>query len=363
MRLAVMAETGGVSMVDSPSGMTRRGLLAAATAGAAAWPLLRSAPAAAEAQQQHAPAVTAPQPLQRDTVRLGVVQLPPAQLGERRGAALERMVATIERAYSAGQRYDLLWFPADALLPPPERRSARALLSEAIERDGPERMALAGWARTYGCYLGFGARLRAPDWPGHVPAANLLLDPHGQLVAVHWQARHARTPQGHAHAPGVTVVEDVLEAYLERYGAEAVLPVTATPLGNLAMHSVAGEPELLRVLAGRGCELLLRSASPGSSRMDAAAGSLHNGIFTAVSGTCDAAPVSSGAPGDVRALVFGPRGELIAQAQTGGPECVTARLPIAELRAHRTPSPTSALVAAAAQPRVLPNRSSSSRAS
>ncbi|TVQ48284.1 MAG: hypothetical protein EA371_06330 [Gammaproteobacteria bacterium] len=352
-----------MSVDDRHVSITRRGLLAATTAGVAAWPLTRSAPAAPDERALGAPEPTVSQPLLRDTVRLGVMQLPCAHTGERRGTALARIAATLERAYSAGQRYDLLWCHADALLPPPGRRSARALLTEAIALEGPELAHLADCARTHGCYLGFGARLRDPDWPGHVPAANLLLDPRGQLVAVHWQARHARTRQGHVSDPGVTVVEDVLEAYLARYGPEAVLPVTATPLGNLAMHSVAGDPELLRVLARRGCELLLRSAASGDHRLDAAAGSLHNGMFTAVAGRAGDASVSSGVPGDLQSTVFGPRGEVLAAAQTTGPQCVTARLPMAALRANRTLPPVAALVAAAAQPRVLPNRSSSSRSS
>lgn len=341
--------------------MSRRGLLAAVVTGTAAAPLLRSAGALADEQSLARPCAVRPVPLARETVRLGVLQLPAARPDEPRELPLRRMITLLERSVSEGQRHDLVWCPADALLPPPGARPVKALLAEALSLDGPEIGRLAAWARQHRCYLGLGVRLRLPDWPGRVVAANLLLDDRGRQVAVHWQARHGRGYDGALNDPGVTVVEDVLPRYLERYGPEAVLPVTATPVGTLAMHAVEGEPELLRVLALRGCELVLRSAPRLAGHVDMAAGSLHNGIFTAVAAS--SGPRTAELAPDCRSVVVGPRGELLAAAGTGGSQCMTVRLPMAALRARRLPADASPLVAAAAQPSVRPNRSSSSRSS
>ncbi len=277
--------------------------------------------------------------LHRGTVSVAVAQTrigevshhnPPAD----RLANAAHMCAWIDRMFANGRRADLVVFHAWALVPSAAGRSRDQLLRMALELPGEECERLAAKAREYGCHIAFSAWQRDGDWPGEVLAVNVLLDECGERIATHWQTCHVQGPGAQRLEAGLTTVEDVLEAYVERYGVEAVLPVIRTRVGNLALHTVAHEPELVRVLAAKGCEVLVRSAPGGYARTDMAAGSLYSGIYTAVAGRAwpwSGASVDATAS-DWRSMVIGPRGETLNQTDCGAEQMLITRLPLAAYR-------------------------------
>ena len=187
----------------------------------------------------------------------------------------------------------------------------------ALRVPGPQTEAICARAKTYGCYIAFGGYMVDRDWRGHVIDAMFLASPEGRIVATHWKATTQR-----GQRPGVdyfvTHVVDVLDAYVERYGADAVLPVARTPIGNIAMSSVFREPELYRALAMKGAEIFVRSGLGGYTQADGELTSRVNRAFTLY-------VANALSPGNPRyfpdngtlggTAIFGLRGERLAQAR------------------------------------------------
>ena len=126
------------------------------------------------------------------------------------------------------------------------------------------------------------------------------------------------------------------------YGADAVIPVARTPIGNLAGSSVQREPELFRCMALKGCELLLRTATGGFEPEDIRMMSYYNSIYSVVVNNA----VSPDNPGFFDdqdggaggSAIYGPRGETLSIANSKFDQAVVARVPIASFRAsHRIP--------------------------
>lgn len=343
-----------MSRSDAGCVLTRRQLLAASAAlgmGAA------GAPAVAVPPARNFGASTAPGrypalDLDRDTVRIAVAQTRIGQVSSRNPRAdrlvnVAHMCEWVDRAFATGRSADLLVFHAWALMPSAARRSRDQLLRMAMELPGEECDRLAAKAREYGCHIAFSAWQRDVEWPGQVLAVNVLLDEQGDRIATQWQACHERRPGAEHLDVQLTTVEDVLEAYVERYGVKAVLPVACTRVGNIALHAVAREPELVRALAAKGCEVLVRSAPGGYTRTDMAAGSLYSGIYTVVAGR--AWPGSGGlvdaTVSDWRSQVIGPRGETLNQADCGAEQVLITRIPLRAYRErHATAQPASRLL-------------------
>ena len=345
-----------MSRRDAGCVLSRRQLLAASTAlgvGAVSLPAVAASPGRdiAESTLPGSYPVTA---LNRDTIGIAVAQtrigqVEPGSARTDRLANVAHMCEWIDRTFDSGRSAELLVFHAWALLPSAARRSRDQLLKMALELPGEESERLAAKAREYGCHIAFSAWQRDAEWPGEVIAVNVLLDDHGQTIATHWQACHERGPGGARLDVQLTTVEDVLEAYVERYGVNAVLPVVRTRVGNLALHTVAREPELVRALAAKGCEVLVRSAPGGYVLTDMAAGSLYSGIYTVVAGR--ALPWGGesieATASDWRGLVIGPRGETLNQADCGAEQVLTTRIPLGAYRErHAVARPAARLLSA-----------------
>lgn len=122
-----------------------------------------------------------------------------------------------------------------------------------IEPGGPEYEALGRLAAGAGVYLSGNVYEIDPAFPQLYFQVSFLIDDGGEVIL-----RYRRLISMFAATP-----HDVLDAFLDRYGAEALFPVAATPLGKLAC--VASEeilyPEISRALALRGAEVLLHSSS------------------------------------------------------------------------------------------------------
>jgi predicted amidohydrolase len=250
-------------------------------------------------------------------------------------ANLDHMLELIDKAFYYGSKPDLLFFHEFPLSG--WRKWTRAeVLKFAIEIPGRETEAIAKKAREYGTWIVFGAYARDKDWPGHVLSITTVMNAQGEIVDKHWKARNIK-----GVFPGfelfTTTIYDVLDRYVEMYGRDAVIPVTRTPLGNLCTSSIQREPELFRAMAFKGAEVILRTASGGFTPMDIAATSLYNGVYTAIVNN-SVSPNNglffddAGAGGSA---IYGPDGRAIAEADGKEQQLVSARIPIAELRARK----------------------------
>jgi len=210
----------------------------------------------------------------------------------------------------------------------------------AIQIPGRETERVSSKAREHGCYIVFGSYATDPDWPNHILSITTIIGPDGAIVDKHWKARNIK-----GVFPGVelftTTIYDVLDRYIEMYGADAVLPVTRTPFGNIATSSVQREPEIFRAFAIKGAEIILRTATGGFTPADMQATSMYNGVYTAV---CNNA-VSPDNPGffddagSGGSAIYDPRGNPMAEARSAFEQAVVARIPIESYRA-RNKQPT-----------------------
>jgi predicted amidohydrolase len=248
---------------------------------------------------------------------------------------LAHLLELIDKAFYYGAKPDLLFFH-EFPLSGWRRWTREEVLRFAIEIPGPETEAIAKKAREYGTWIVFGAYARDKDWPGHVLSITTVMNDRGEIVDKHWKARNIK-----GVFPGfelfTTTIYDVLDRYVEMYGRDAVIPVTRTPLGNLATSSIQREPELFRAMAFKGAEVILRTASGGFTPMDIAATSLYNGTWTAV--VNNSVSPDNGLffddAGSGGSAVYGPDGKAVAEASGKEEQLVVARIPIAELRARK----------------------------
>ncbi len=281
-------------------------------------------------------------PLRRDTVVIGAVQSRVRAVDGKAPAKgmrenLAHMLELIDKMQFYGGTKDLLCFHEFPLQGwnPWDRRELERL---SIDIPGPETEAIAAKAKQYGCYIQFGAYARDADWPGHVLSITSIIGPKGELVARDWKARNI---------VGVfpdfelvtTTVYNVLDRYVEMYGEDAVVPVHQTDIGNLATSSTQLEPELFRVMAMKGAEILLRTASGGFEAEDIRMVSRYNRVYSVIVNNA----VSPGNPGFLDdpggrsggTAIYGPRGEVVAKAGSKFEQDVEARIPMAPFRAGR----------------------------
>jgi len=276
-------------------------------------------------------------PLSKSTISLGVVQsrvrgVRVDNWKKDRQANLEHMLEQIDNAFHFGAGADILFFH-EFPITGWNAWTREEILKFAIEIPGEETEAVASKAKEYGCYIVFGSYARDADWPNHVLSITTIVGPDGAIVDKHWKARNIK-----GIFPGVelftTTIYDVLDEYIERYGADAVLPITHTPYGNIATSSIQLEPELFRAFAMKGGEIFLRTASGGFTPWDIQATARYNRVYVAI---CNNA-VSPNNPGfyddagSGGSAIYDPSGKIMAEAGTKFETLVTARIPIAEFR-------------------------------
>lgn len=249
---------------------------------------------------------------------------------------LAHMLKLIDSAFYYGGKPDLLFFHEFPITG--WRKWTRAeILKFAIEIPGEETEAIAKKAREYGCYIVFGSYARDRDWPNHVLSITAVMGPDGQILDKHWKARNIK-----GVFPGfelfTTTVYDVLDRYVEMYGWDNVVPVTQTPLGNICTSSIQREPELFRAMAMRGAEIILRTASGGFNQMDIQMTSVYNQVYTAVCNNA-VSPDNAGFFDDAGSggtTIYGPRGDVLSEAQGKFEQMISATIPIEQFRASKT---------------------------
>jgi len=282
-------------------------------------------------------------PLAKPVVTLGVVQsrvrsVRMDNLEQDREANLVHMLELIDASFHFSPGADILFFhefPITGFNVWTREENLRV----AIEIPGPQTERISAKAKEHGCYIVFGSYVRDDDWPNHVLSITTIIGPDGEIVDTHWKARNIK-----GVFPGVelftTTIYDVLDEYVERYGADAVLPVTRTPYGNIVTSSVQREPELFRAFAMKGGEIFLRTATGGFSPWDIQATAGYNGVYVAI---CNNAyspdnPKFFADAGSGGTAVYGPRGDILAAVDTKFETMLPARIPIAQFRErHRQP--------------------------
>ncbi len=291
-------------------------------------------------------------PLAKEAINLGVVQsrvipVELANIKQSRRANVQHMVDLIDAANGFSGSKDLLFFHEFPITGYYHKWNLADARKIAIELPGEESEILAKKAREYGCWLVFGSYVRDPDWPENILSITTIMNDGGEIVDKHWKARNLKGFFGGKFELFTTTIYDVLDRFVEHYGADAVVPVTRTPLGNISTSSVQREPELFRAMAMKGAEIILRTATGGFSPVDMQATSLYNGVYTAVANNA-ASPENKYYFEDVGgggAAIFGPGGQELSKAETAFETLVTSRIPIADFRAnHRQPIVHSELV-------------------
>lgn len=286
-------------------------------------------------------------PLVKDSIRLGVVQsrvrpVDAANPAKMKKENLDHMLGLIENAQEWNPPSDILFFhefPITGFSYDWSRKDVNRL---AIETPGPETEAIGAAAKKYGCYIVFGSYVNDADWPGHVISQTTILGPDGTIVDKHWKARNIMGVFATGNTPielMTSTIYNCLDRYIELYGADHVIPVTRTPLGNICTSSVQREPELFRAMALKGGEIFLRTASGGFSPWDIQACAAYNRVWAAV---CNNA-VSPGNKffedaGSGGSAIYSEAGTAVAIASSGFEQLVATTVPIKAYRErHRLP--------------------------
>ena len=127
----------------------------------------------------------------------------------------------------------------------------------ALDMDGLIYKAIRNLAQDTDMYLGGNMYERDPHFPELYFQASTIFAPNGDLIL-----RYRRLISMYAPSP-----YDVWDAYLEHYSADELFPVVETPLGRLT--TLASEeilyPEISRILAAKGAEVLLHPTSEAAS--------------------------------------------------------------------------------------------------
>lgn len=295
-------------------------------------------------------------PLDRDDVRITLVQskLPTVDVNNPKPglkANLNHMLELFDEAQD-GEKQDVVMFhelPLTALSFDWSREDVQKV---CIEVPGEETEVLSKTAREANCYILFGAYVRDKDWPDHTLSITTIIGPDGEIVDRQWKVRNIKGVFGPIELM-TTTVYNVYDQYVEMYGADQVLPVARTPIGNISTTAAQREPELVRGFALKGCEILLRTATGAFRLADIQSSSIYNGIYQGMvnnsylpenkallddrwAGEDTSKPKSDST--SVWSLFTGPGGEILAQAPTASQEFVRTTIPIASFReTHRIP--------------------------
>ena len=280
----------------------------------------------------------------KPVIRMSIVQsrirgVDVSRLTKTRQQNLAHMLELIDAANNWGGPKDLLCFHEFPITGYSNKWDRQDLLKVAIEIPGEETEAIGKKAKEYGSYIVFGSYAKDTAWPNHLLSITTIIGPNGKVIDKHWKARNIKGVFGPGFELFTTTIYDVLDRYVEMYGWDAVVPVTRTPIGNIATSSVQREPELFRALAMKGAEIILRTATGGFNPVDIQATSLYNGVYTAIVNNA----VSPNNPGFLSdsgsggSAIYGPRGELIKEANSAHETLVTATIPIADFRQRHYP--------------------------
>jgi len=204
----------------------------------------------------------------------------------------------------------------------------------AIEFGGPEYDALGKIACDADLYICGNAYEIDPNFPDLYFQTSFIVGPSGQV-----ELRYRRLISMYAPSP-----YDVWDAYLKHYSEDDLFPVLDTPYGRLA--ALASEeiryPEISRILAARGAEVILHPTSEAASTLMTyknvakIARAQENQCYvisansSAITGTALAAQSTDG-----RSQIVDDRGIILAETPGGESITACADIDIAALRYRR----------------------------
>jgi predicted amidohydrolase len=212
-----------------------------------------------------------------------------------------------------------------------------------VTMDGPEYEALGALAQKQGLYLSGNLYELDPQFPQLYFQTSFVIGPSGDVLL-----RYRRLLSMFAPTP-----HDVLDAYLDHYGADALFPVADTDIGRLAC--VASEeilyPEITRAHVLRGAEVICHSSSEvGSPQMTpkniakrARAYENMTYVVSANSAGISGIPFPEHST-DGHSQIVDYKGAVLGEAATGESMCGNGEIDIAALRrARRKPGMTNTL--------------------
>lgn len=328
--------------------MTRRGFVSRtlAAAGAAALVTPTDAHAATSAAPWAAPSPTRSSPPVSDLAYRALalqVVCEAVNSAETRAEAQRRMLGSVQRIGAQVRASKAFIGPDCRLVVLPEYFLTSFPLGEpieawgqkaAVEMDGPVYEALGRVAQDNGVFLSGNAYELDEHFPGLYFQTSFCLDPSGDVVLRYRRLNSMFTPTPH----------DVLDRYLDVYGADGLFPVAETEIGRLA--AVASEeilyPEVARCLALRGAEVFLHSTSEpfgyDAAPKDVAkrARALENlaYVVSANSAGITGTPIPA-ASTDGGSKVLDYEGRVLAEAGPGESMAAYAALDLGALRRYR----------------------------
>jgi len=223
--------------------------------------------------------------------------------------------------------YFLTGFPAGESAKDWQRKAA-------VEMDGPEYEALGKIAADTGLYLGGNLYEVDKHFSDLYFQTSFIIGPSGNV-----ELRYRRLVSMYAPSP-----YDVWDEYMKHYSEDDVFPVLNTPLGRLA--TLASEeiryPEITRILAAKGAEVLLHPSSEAASTLMSSknvakiARAQENQCYVVsansagITGT-GLAPYST----DTRSQIVDDRGIILAETPGGESITACADIDISALRYRR----------------------------
>lgn len=278
-------------------------------------------------------------PLEKQVVLLKVVQNLARNLEDFDDPAqglrenLASMETWIQRACSEGGKPDFILFN-EFPLTGYSRAPRSEKLNYTIQIPGPETQRLGELASNCDSYILFGSYARDDQWPGHILSINTVIDRQGDVAATFWKTRNIKRFTSDGGEIPTTTVEAVYDQYIDRYGAEQLIPVLRTEFGNIAVSTVQLDPFVYAAFAMRGVEIMLRTATL-FWEVDVRATARYNNMYSAMSNIIfpeDSPAASMGG----NSLIVGPNGEVLAQATGNVESIIEAEIPIAAFRSERS---------------------------
>jgi predicted amidohydrolase len=140
-------------------------------------------------------------------------------------------------------------------------RTVEDVISVAMRLPGPEMDVLSEFAQRNNIYIAAQAMEKDETFPDRIFNTAFLINDSGDLIHRHRKVQCVDVIGAlRDHTPG-----SIFERYVEEFGIESLFSVADTPLGKIG-HIICFEiifPEVLRLMALEGAELLVHSTSEG----------------------------------------------------------------------------------------------------
>ena len=263
-------------------------------------------------------------PLEKDVVRLAVVQSDAARIKEGDvpadviGQNLEHMMEMGTSACEGDEKPDIILyheFPLTGYIS--GERDEK--LTKTIGVPGRETERLAELATSCDAYVVFGAYAHHPDWPKHILSLTTVINRQGEVVDSIWKPRNIKRFYKEFEITTTTV--EGVQDHFEEYGLAAGITGLENKFGNLAFSTVQLDPLIFAAYAMQGAEIMLRTATYFFEE-DVVATSMYNNVYSAMSNIPGKAPYGG------NSIVVDPNGKIMGQLVAYRGRCLQIDIPI-----------------------------------